>query len=263
MKKFNTFFFALTLFLSFHVNAQEVTVMTQNMTVEPDATFDLNVQVMDFEVISSVQFAMFWDSDVLEYVGVENFGLPDMSLSGNFFFVDTVPGRLRFSWVDPDPYFNGVTVDDMTTIFSVKMKAIGNPAQSTVFEVTSDPVFPAMPVEIINTTGEVPVNIENGTIVIAGVSSSFEAVTNDFVLHQNSPNPFADVTNIKFELNRTSNTQLSIYDHAGKVVFEQSKTYASGSHTIQIARDLFQSAGSYFYTLKTENSTATRQLVVR
>ena len=264
MKKLNTFLAAVAFLFTSLVQAQEVTVMTEDMTVEPGSEYLLNVMVSDFEVISSVQFAMFWDSEVLQYEGVQNFGLPDMSQNGNFFFDTEFPGKLRFSYIDPDPYFNGVTVDDNSTIFSIRFTAIGNPGQTTAFDITDDPwAVSPMPVEIYNTTGEISANIQTGTITMAGANAASESLTNDFVLHQNSPNPFADVTNITFELNRTSNTSLRIYDHAGKVVFEQSKTYASGSHTIQIARDLFQSAGSYFYTLETEKASATRQLVVR
>jgi hypothetical protein len=263
MKKLNTLFASFALLLSLAVQSQTVTIMTQDMTVNPGENFQLDVQVEDFDVIATVQFAMFWDPTIVEYVGVSDFGLPDLSVDGNFGEMNTADGKLRFNWVDPDPFLSGVTLDDETTIFSIVFKAIGGPGQSTAFEIAEDPVFPPMPVEVVNTSSEVEVNIINSTITMDGVSSSYETKTSDFVLMQNNPNPFIEKTNISFELNHTSNTQLSIYDHTGKIVFEQSKMYSSGSHTVQIARNLFQSAGSYFYTLKTEHSTATRQLVVQ
>lgn len=264
MKKINTLIAAFALLLSYQLSAQEVTLTTNDMVVTPGNNFQMDVKVADFDDIATAQFAMFWDPAIIEYVGVADFGLPELSASDNFGVMGVEEGKLRFNWIDPDPLLNGVTLDDETVIFSVVFKAVGGAAQSSEFRIDSDMVFPQMPVEVISSIeGELMVNITNSTVTMDGVSSAFETKTNEFVLLQNSPNPFIDETNITFELNHTSNTLLSIHDHTGKKVFEQTKTYSSGSHTVQIARDLFQSAGSYFYTLTTDNATATRQLIVQ
>lgn len=264
MKKINTLFASLSLLFALQLNAQDVTLMTQDMVVQSGQNFQLDVKVADFDVIATVQFAMFWNPAVIEYVGVADFGLPDVNVNENFGEMYTEDGKLRFNWIDPDPLLSGVTLVDGSTIFSVVFKAIGGPAQTSEFTITSDTVFPEMPVEIINSSGdEMNVHIENSTVTMDGVNSTYETRTSDFVLFQNNPNPFTEKTTISFALNQNSDTQLSIYDQAGKVVFEQSKTYTSGPHSVQIDRNLFQSAGSYFFTLKTDNATATRQLVVQ
>ncbi len=135
----------------------------------------------------------------------------------------------------------------------------------TMIEVKDDEnVNNPFPVEFYDENDmEVPVEITSGTVTIDGVNASTESITRDFTLYQNSPNPFRTQTNISFYLNQPSQTQLSIHDHSGRVVFERNDDFMSGLHTIQLRRDLFTSAGSYFFTLKTENATATRQLVVQ
>ncbi|MFQ5447404.1 MAG: T9SS type A sorting domain-containing protein [Saprospiraceae bacterium] len=257
MKKHYIYSAIFALFFSAALMAQEVTLKTPDMVVEPGANIHLNIQVKDFNLVTGVQFSLNWNKDVLEYIGVDNFGLPNMSTEGNFGTTEVETGKLRFAWYQLE--LTGITLDDMDALFSVWFKVIGDPDANADLTITDDPIV----VEVVGTQGMLPFVIENGNITVMGPNASTETQTTDFVLLQNSPNPFIDVTYINFDLNKSTDARLSIYDNRGKLIYDHSEFYPSGSHSIPVRRDLFQSAGAYLYNLRTEHGTATRQMIVQ
>lgn len=257
MKKFYLPLVVLSLFAFGTLTAQEVVLKTPNLEVDPDATFNLDLQVEDFEMITGLQFSVNWDPNVLEFVNVDNFGLPGMTTDGNFGMMQVDEGILRFAWYQQE--LTGVTLADMSSIFSVWFKVVGNPNSNTQVTISNEPIV----VEVVSTSGMIPFNIQNGTVTVMGTNAANETLSTDFVLFQNSPNPFSDMTYIRFDLNKSTQTHLSIYDQTGRVVYTESNFLSAGSHAIPIERNLFQSAGTYVYTLQTANGTATRQLIVQ
>ncbi|TAK43753.1 MAG: T9SS type A sorting domain-containing protein [Saprospiraceae bacterium] len=257
MKKYHVYSTVFALFFSFALVAQEVTLKTPDMVVEPGTNIHLDIQVENFNLITGVQFSLNWNPDVLEYIGVDNFGLPNMSTEGNFGTTEVEAGKLRFAWYQLE--LTGITLADMEAVFSVWFKVIGAPNAAADLLITNSPIV----VEVVGTQGMLPFNIQNGNITVAGPNASTETFTTDFVLFQNSPNPFTSITYINFDLNKSTLAHLSIYDNAGRVVYKNSEFYSSGSHAIPIRRDLFQSAGTYLYSLRTDQGTATRQMIVQ
>jgi len=83
-----------------------------------------------------------------------------------------------------------------------------------------------------------------------------------FSLHQNYPNPFNPVTKIKFDLPKSSNAKLIIYDLLGRevttLVNEQLKP---GSYEAEWDGTNFAS-GIYFYSLVTDDFTETKKMVL-
>lgn len=81
-------------------------------------------------------------------------------------------------------------------------------------------------------------------------------------LFQNYPNPSFATTNIKFRLLKPSTVSLMLYDKNGRVVRTLlSGNYQQGDHLV-VASVADLKPGSYFYTLKTENYSQTRQMVI-
>lgn len=76
------------------------------------------------------------------------------------------------------------------------------------------------------------------------------------------PNPANNVTTISYELKNTNNVAILVTDITGRTV----KTINQGTQTAgNYALDLDLSdltSGTYFYTLKTENSQATKKLII-
>jgi hypothetical protein len=86
------------------------------------------------------------------------------------------------------------------------------------------------------------------------VSVEKEYIVHDFQLHQNYPNPFNPATTISFDLNKSAQVKLSIYDALGrsvKVLIDA--RLSEGHHTIEWNSTDYSgasvSSGVYFYTI--------------
>lgn len=105
-----------------------------------------------------------------------------------------------------------------------------------------------------------------GTNAIEDDSDDQVAAKSSF-LHQNSPNPFANTTAIRYSLPTHSNVELTIYNEAGQLVktLVQAKQ-AAGDHemvwdgTNQSGNAV--SAGVYFYRLKANDNVESRRMVL-
>jgi hypothetical protein len=88
--------------------------------------------------------------------------------------------------------------------------------------------------------------------------------TNDaYTLAQNYPNPFNTNTTITFEIPLGTNVSLKVYSILGEEIAELAgKEYDAGKHTIDFdAQNL--SKGIYFYTLKTDEFSASRKMIIQ
>ncbi|MBO6584472.1 MAG: FG-GAP repeat protein [Gracilimonas sp.] len=72
----------------------------------------------------------------------------------------------------------------------------------------------------------------------------------DFILNNNFPNPFNPTTKITFELPRSAETQLTVYDSVGrKVTTLVDKNLNAGAHSYNFNAE-FLTSGLYVYSLK-------------
>jgi hypothetical protein len=87
-------------------------------------------------------------------------------------------------------------------------------------------------------------------------------VPKKFALSQNYPNPFNPATKINFELPRSSNVKLSVYDITGKLASELvNEQRAAGYYTVEFnASNL--SSGMYFYRIEAGEFTTTKKMIL-
>jgi hypothetical protein len=82
------------------------------------------------------------------------------------------------------------------------------------------------------------------------------------VLHQNYPNPFNPVTQIKFDLAKTGNVKLSIYNVSGQKIAELADGIRNaGFHTVEFDGSKFNS-GIYYYNLEVDGKSITKKMVL-
>lgn len=84
----------------------------------------------------------------------------------------------------------------------------------------------------------------------------------NYNLDQNYPNPFNPITTISFALPESGYTELKVYDINGNEAAELIKEFKNaGNHSVVFnASEL--SSGVYFYTIKVNNFTATKRMVL-
>lgn len=95
-----------------------------------------------------------------------------------------------------------------------------------------------------------------------GIENVSNGIAKDFQLEQNYPNPFNPSTKIEFSIGTTSLTQLNIYNVTGQKIATlvnsklQPGTYRATWEAANIP------SGVYFYTLKTDNGSQTRKMIL-
>jgi hypothetical protein len=88
-------------------------------TVVAGGNVSVPITVSGFTDVTSFQFSLQWNEDVIEYSSVGSYGLTSMS-SGSFGTSYVTSGALTVSW-----NYDATTVDDGWTLFAVTFTAIG------------------------------------------------------------------------------------------------------------------------------------------
>ena len=97
-----------------------------------------------------------------------------------------------------------------------------------------------------------------GTVAIGDDNLS----PNKFSLEQNYPNPFNPKTQIKFNLSKSGDVALDLFDIRGaKIQSLINKHYEAGAHIFSLNGSNLAS-GVYFYSLTVNGNTKTRKLAL-
>ncbi len=100
----------------------------------------------------------------------------------------------------------------------------------------------------------------NGGLVSVSTVSTNVPVA--YSLQQNYPNPFNPTTKISFDIKNSTFASLKVYDMTGKEVkILVNENIAAGSYEISFNASEFNS-GVYFYTLKTNDFTETKKMML-
>ncbi len=86
--------------------------------------------------------------------------------------------------------------------------------------------------------------------------------TDQFVLYQNTPNPFATTTNIAFDLPQSSQVELTIFNMNGVLVKTIQQGFAKGYNSIEINKDDLQASGVYYYTIRAGEHTSNGKMIL-
>jgi len=101
-----------------------------------------------------------------------------------------------------------------------------------------------------------------------GEDPSADALPRQTVLHQNVPNPFNPVTEIRFDLSQGGRVSLLIYDVAGRLVrtlLDQDLSAGRNHSAVWNGlddHDRSVASGVYFYRLDAGDKLLTRKMVV-
>jgi len=90
----------------------------------------------------------------------------------------------------------------------------------------------------------------------------FAGIPSKFALNQNYPNPFNPSTEIRYDLTKSGNATMKIYNQAGKEVYTLVNGYKNaGSYSVKFDASSF-SSGVYYYTLEAEGNVSTKKMVL-
>ena len=208
-------------------------------------------------------------------------------------FISKMDGANTISFDDQTLYF-GVTVPDNEKLsYSVPPKPPSDVfdarfqgdwiycEDSGKIELTGQAEPLSISFNIANKTTWVLINIESneeydlsgsGELIIAEVLNEFilqknSVLPHSYALHQNFPNPFNPVTNLRYDLPEQSFVTLTIYDLIGREITQLvNTTQEAGFRSVQWdATDSFGkpvSAGIYLYKITTGEFVQTKKMVL-
>lgn len=237
----------------------QVTVFASHEAGDPGQTVKVEVKVSDFDTMLSSQFTLRYDTLILEYSAVGDYGI--FNINNQNFGVPAGPfptpkGIVTFLWI-ADNIITGQTQPDSSILFSVSFKIIGSNGQVSPIQFSGNPTE----IEFGNLSGEIPYNAYDGSVTV-GTSATSEIITEDFLFPPVSPNPIEGEARIAFSLNQASKTSISIFDTAGKPIYQHTEKLGSGPQVITLQKDIFPAPGMYYIRLTTENAQAVQKLIV-
>ena len=100
------------------------------------------------------------------------------------------------------------------------------------------------------------------TVDLSQVTGIEEEIPAEFSLSQNYPNPFNPATTIQFAIPKASHVSLKVYDVLGNEVAELVNEELSAGVYNRTFNAANLSSGIYFYTLRANNFTATKKLML-
>ena len=96
--------------------------------------------------------------------------------------------------------------------------------------------------------------------LINQTTSTADIDTEDYVLFQNTPNPFVETTTIDFYIPRRDRVQIEVYDLKGQRLFRQDDTYYPGRHSLFLSSQGW-SAGVYVVEMKARDFIGRKKII--
>lgn len=118
--------------------ANEVIVYGKEVTTKSGGDFCIDVQVVNFVDVISMQYSTNWDTKAIQYKGVQNFVLKDLT-KDNFGRANGEESTLRLSWYAQD--LKGASLFDGATIYQACFKAIGKSGTTTEIDFADKPMI--------------------------------------------------------------------------------------------------------------------------
>jgi Cohesin domain/Secretion system C-terminal sorting domain/Dockerin type I domain len=221
---------------------KNLVLTTENISFVAGQSVVIPVKVENVSDLSGLQFTLNFDREVLALTSIDPAG---MNINDqNFGFNKVNEGIITASWNDD----TSVAFSAGQTLFNLTFVAKSNGTTDEILNINSD-VTKAEAYDSNAQTMNVSWNVTERT------------ENRDFVLHQNVPNPFKEVTMVGFELPNAMVATLTVFDITGKVVKTTNINGNKGYNMIELNKAEL-SAGVMYYTLKAGEFTSTKKMVV-
>lgn len=144
------------------------------------------VVVEEFVDILTFQFSVHWDTNVVSFLSVDDFGVPGLT-SSSFGIVNAPNGTLTVSWDDLNA--TGQTVSDGSVLFSIRFDVVGAQGNLTTVLIDGNPTL----VEFANSQLEVLPVVTNPGVVVVGNAPQITNPVVDLVFNEDFGVEFVDL----------------------------------------------------------------------
>lgn len=221
-----------------YARSEDVTQLSINdIYMEEGKEYEVPFSLLSEKEILSYQFTLDFDTDYLDF---KELIVDAHRIDDDFNLSNLKNGLLATAQVG--------NVNQDKPIFSIKFKAKQSGYLSQVLSIT-DEITPSKAFD--EGFGAMQLRLKYHT------ADSHPSLT----LFQNTPNPFSEMTTIKFELQKEEKLSLIIYSADGHVVCRREKLYPSGLHQEIFNEDLFTENGIYYYRVQTANQVYMKKMI--
>ena len=257
-------YFALLLWFVVPAEAQLTIIASDHEASKGDA-IEMDVDIVGFDSILTMQFSINWDSSILKFKSaISTDSLSGLSSSPSVSsFNNSKPGELRVLWTSPSG--DGVSLPNNSTIFRLNFDVIGSFSKDSTIQVSfsNTPIAIDISAEVNGTSTDIGLAPQSGSILIEGmISPTYSLAANNAILYQNEPNPFKEFTYIKFDLKKSEDVLLQVFDLSGRLIYMFNDKLNVGSHSLKLEKNVFPQTGTYLYRLVTTDLDFTKKLMV-
>ncbi len=253
------------LLLTIRLSAQPITFSLPFVNnAAPNVILNMPVKVTGFDSITSAQFVLSWDPQVLKFLTVDSYNLPGLGADDFNATFAADSGFVRFAYEAANLDF-GASVPDNSTIFRLRLKVIGAlNTSSPVKFIQKLPVY--YEVSRIEGTSSIiysdtAIVSDHGFVAVGYTVDAQEEILENNIPLEIFPNPFSEAVNAVFELQKAAEVEYSIVDPTGKVVLKNKKWYPAGKTGIVIESTALPNKGYYTLIIRTGDQKAIRQII--
>jgi hypothetical protein len=217
----------------------------------------MDLVLMNYDSILSTTFSLFWDTTKLELVDITNIAGGMGSLDDNFNVSMAGTGELRYLFVTSAVGGGGVTLTDQTTLFTITMDVVAEPAEAPQ---TTELTFGGL-IEVVDVSETaVPANFEGATVTIRGVVDTDDHLGFDRLAAIVTPNPFSGSAQVAIQAERQEQVGWQLSDLSGRLITQGEIVLLPGQQMLTIPKSYFKHTGTYLLTLQAGEKRLTRQL---
>lgn len=221
---------------------------TEEKELKAGETATVEFKVDNFTSIEGYQFSL-----ALSGLTLLDIKKGDLKVEANNFGLTKLnQGYITTSWSDVKSSGRGTSLKPGAVAFSLKVKADRAVKLSESIRINSR-----------YTRAEAYAS-DGANSKFMGVSLEIgnSAQTANYVLFQNTPNPFKNETVIGFELGRDEKTNITITDVTGKLIKSYQMDGVRGVNKLTVNRNEFGGVGVLYYTIKTKTFSDTKKMLL-
>ena len=224
-----------------------------------EGTITVPVKVADFKDVSSFQFTLEWNKDVLIFESAQGKELPEIVFGEKY----TENGQLTVLWYDLQG--SSISLSDEQVAFTITFKTKGRIGDQSAVSLSSART-PLLAYDATNTemdTEAIPGVVE--IVQVLGLSESLKPTS--YKLYQNEPNPFTNSVKLKFALPHKSLVVLRVMNATGQALYEVENTFEQGIHIIlwdgKSSQGMTLHSGVYFVQFVADSFHETIKVIKR
>jgi hypothetical protein len=220
--------------------AGKLELSTEEQRIEGGQEYRVDIRAKDLKTIEGYQFTLELDRNKVDLVDID-YGVAKAENFGIF----QREGIITTSWNR-----KGASENDDAILFTLHLQGKGAAKLSEALTISSR-----------YTANEA--YQEGGDYLSVAMNYTKPVVINDRPeLLQNTPNPFADQTQIGFYLPQATEGRLTIRDAKGSIVYRLKADYNKGWNQVTIKQGDLKASGVLYYTLETPDFTGTKKMVL-